>query len=85
MTPLQELQALADPTRAAEMAAYHKADRHYLGVPVPERIVHRGQVDAAASTASSVAARPSIRSTSPSAPSLRAAGPAPACGSACAR
>lgn len=36
MTPLQELQALADPAKAAEMAAYHKADRDYLGVPVPQ-------------------------------------------------
>jgi 3-methyladenine DNA glycosylase AlkD len=29
------LQALADPARAVEMAAYHKVDRPYLGVPVP--------------------------------------------------
>lgn len=36
MTPLQELQALADPAKAAEMAAYHKAARVYLGVPVPQ-------------------------------------------------
>ena len=35
MTALKELQALADPARAAEMAAYHKAPRPYLGVPVP--------------------------------------------------
>jgi 3-methyladenine DNA glycosylase AlkD len=35
MTPLAELQALADPAKAAEMAAYHKAARPYLGVPVP--------------------------------------------------
>jgi 3-methyladenine DNA glycosylase AlkD len=35
MTPLQELQALADPAKAAEMAAYHKVARTYLGVPVP--------------------------------------------------
>jgi 3-methyladenine DNA glycosylase AlkD len=35
MTPLQELQALADPIKAAEMAAYHKVARTYLGVPVP--------------------------------------------------
>jgi 3-methyladenine DNA glycosylase AlkD len=34
--PLAELQALADPARAIEMAAYHKADRPYLGVPVPD-------------------------------------------------
>lgn len=31
--PLAELEALADPARAAEMAAYHKAPRRYLGVP----------------------------------------------------
>lgn len=36
MTPLQELQALADPAKAAEMAAYHKVPRVYLGVPVPQ-------------------------------------------------
>ena len=38
MTPeaaLAALRALADPARAAEMAAYHKAPRTYLGVPVP--------------------------------------------------
>jgi 3-methyladenine DNA glycosylase AlkD len=35
LTPLAELQALADPVKAAEMAAYHKAARPYLGVPVP--------------------------------------------------
>ncbi|MCX7288773.1 MAG: DNA alkylation repair protein [Rhodobacterales bacterium] len=35
MTPLDELQALADPAKAAGMAAYHKATRAYLGVPVP--------------------------------------------------
>ncbi len=39
MTPedaLASLRALADPGKAAEMAAYHKAPRAYLGVPVPE-------------------------------------------------
>jgi len=36
MTPLQELQALADPSKAAEMAAYHKVARVYLGVTVPQ-------------------------------------------------
>ena len=36
MTPLDELQALADPVKAAEMAAYHKASRPYLGVTVPQ-------------------------------------------------
>jgi 3-methyladenine DNA glycosylase AlkD len=35
MTPLAELEALADPAKAAEMAAYHKVARPYLGVPVP--------------------------------------------------
>lgn len=32
---LAQLEALADPAKAAEMAAYHKAPRRYLGVPVP--------------------------------------------------
>jgi 3-methyladenine DNA glycosylase AlkD len=36
MTPLEELQTLADPVKAAEMAAYHKAARPYLGVSVPQ-------------------------------------------------
>lgn len=36
MTPLAELEALSDPAKASEMAAYHKADRPYLGVPVPQ-------------------------------------------------
>jgi 3-methyladenine DNA glycosylase AlkD len=36
MTPLEELQTLANPVKAAEMAAYHKAPRLYLGVPVPQ-------------------------------------------------
>lgn len=36
MTPLEELQALADPAKAAEMQSYHKAPRPYLGVPVPQ-------------------------------------------------
>lgn len=36
MTPLAELQALADPAKAAEMLAYHKAPRTYLGIPVPQ-------------------------------------------------
>jgi 3-methyladenine DNA glycosylase AlkD len=36
MTPLQELQSLADPAKAAEMQAYHKVARTYLGVPVPQ-------------------------------------------------
>jgi 3-methyladenine DNA glycosylase AlkD len=36
VTPLQELEALADPVKAADMAAYHKVDRPYLGIPVPQ-------------------------------------------------
>ena len=36
MTPLEELQALSDPQKAADMAAYHKAARAYLGVTVPQ-------------------------------------------------
>lgn len=39
MTPaeaLSQLQSLADPAKAAEMEAYHKAPRPYLGVTVPE-------------------------------------------------
>ena len=35
MTPLEELEALADPAKAAEMQAYHKVPRPYLGIPVP--------------------------------------------------
>ena len=35
MQELEQLRALADPEKAAEMAAYHKAARVYLGVPVP--------------------------------------------------
>jgi 3-methyladenine DNA glycosylase AlkD len=33
---LAQLQALANPVKAAEMAAYHKADRPYLGVSNPD-------------------------------------------------
>jgi 3-methyladenine DNA glycosylase AlkD len=33
---LAALEALADPAKAEEMAAYHKAKRRYLGVPVPQ-------------------------------------------------
>ncbi|MFN4203695.1 MAG: DNA alkylation repair protein [Tabrizicola sp.] len=36
MTPLEELQARANPAQAARMPAYHKASRPYLGIPVPE-------------------------------------------------
>ena len=35
MTPLDQLLALENPERAAEAAAYHKAPRRYLGIPVP--------------------------------------------------
>lgn len=35
-TALAELHALADPAKAAEAAAYHKAARPYLGIPVPQ-------------------------------------------------
>jgi hypothetical protein len=34
--PLAELQGLANSHKAAEMLAYHKVDRPYLGVPVPD-------------------------------------------------
>ena len=34
--PLAALEALGDPARAADMAAYHKAPRRYLGVAAPE-------------------------------------------------
>jgi 3-methyladenine DNA glycosylase AlkD len=36
VTPLAQLEALADPVKAAEMLAYHKAPRRYLGVSVPQ-------------------------------------------------
>jgi 3-methyladenine DNA glycosylase AlkD len=36
MTPLEQLQARANSARATEMAAYHKVERPYLGVTVPE-------------------------------------------------
>ena len=35
-TALAALEVLADPETAAEMAAYHKAPRRYLGIRVPE-------------------------------------------------
>ncbi len=35
MRELDELKALGDAGKAAEMAAYHKAPREYLGVVVP--------------------------------------------------
>lgn len=34
-TALEALKARGDPAKAAEMAAYHKAPRPYLGVAVP--------------------------------------------------
>lgn len=34
--PIEELEAVGDPERAVEMAAYHKAPRRYLGVAVPQ-------------------------------------------------
>ena len=33
---LNQLRALGDPTRAADVAAYHKVPRPYLGVTVPQ-------------------------------------------------
>lgn len=36
MDELDALRALADPQRAAQMAQYHKADRPYLGLQVPQ-------------------------------------------------
>jgi 3-methyladenine DNA glycosylase AlkD len=36
MTPLTDLKALANPAKAAEMQAYHKVARPYLGVAVPQ-------------------------------------------------
>jgi 3-methyladenine DNA glycosylase AlkD len=36
VTPLQELEAQANPEKAAELAAYHKVARRYLGVSVPD-------------------------------------------------
>lgn len=35
-TALSQLEAAADPAKAPEMAAYHKAPRRYLGVSVPQ-------------------------------------------------
>ncbi|MFN4100605.1 MAG: DNA alkylation repair protein [Pararhodobacter sp.] len=35
-TALARLYSLADPQRAEEMRAYHKIDRPYLGIPVPQ-------------------------------------------------
>jgi 3-methyladenine DNA glycosylase AlkD len=36
LDPIGQLEALADPAKAAEAVAYHKAPRRYLGVPVPQ-------------------------------------------------
>ena len=36
MTPLQELETRANPMKAAEVAAYHKVPRLYLGISVPD-------------------------------------------------
>ena len=33
---LAALEALADPAKAAEMAAYHKSTRRFFGVTVPQ-------------------------------------------------
>lgn len=38
MSALEQLSALANPAKTAEMAAYHKADRKYLGVSNPQII-----------------------------------------------
>ncbi|PCJ76689.1 MAG: DNA alkylation repair protein [Rhodobacteraceae bacterium] len=36
MTPLEELEALSNPQKAAEMAKYHKVERPYLGIANPD-------------------------------------------------
>ena len=36
MTPLADLEALANPEKSADMLAYHKAPRRYLGVANPQ-------------------------------------------------
>lgn len=36
MTPLEELEALANPQKAADMAKYHKVERPYLGISNPD-------------------------------------------------
>jgi 3-methyladenine DNA glycosylase AlkD len=36
VTPLEELHSLANPAKAAEMLAYHKVPRPYLGISVPQ-------------------------------------------------
>lgn len=52
---LAELVACADPLKAPEMAAYHKADRRYLGVAVPTIDALVGEWRAGASVAGRVA------------------------------
>ena len=36
MTPLEELEAIANPQKAADMAKYHKVERPYLGIANPD-------------------------------------------------
>lgn len=36
MTPVNQLEALSNPAKAADMAKYHKAERVYLGVANPD-------------------------------------------------
>lgn len=36
MTPLEQLAAIGNPQKAAEMAKYHKVDRPYFGIANPE-------------------------------------------------
>ena len=36
MDELTALQSLADPEEVAQMAAYHKVGRPYLGIPTPQ-------------------------------------------------
>ena len=49
MTPLDQLRAGGDPAKAAEMAAYHKVPRAYLGISVPtiEDLTDRWRADLA--------------------------------------
>jgi 3-methyladenine DNA glycosylase AlkD len=53
--PLAALEDLADPVRAAEMAAYHKAPRRYLGIAAPEVYALADRWRAQASVAERVA------------------------------
>ncbi|WP_281256717.1 DNA alkylation repair protein [Tabrizicola aquatica] len=47
MTPLDELSVLSDLAKAQEMRAYHKIDRPYLGIAVPqvEELTDRWRAD----------------------------------------